>query len=126
MKTTTQKLLATLATECQRIDDPQGAGSRPVTLARPAGRPLRNDGIRHHWLQEGFAYRIELEGPGWRVTCPDWTGDWAGHEYRIVESDDMQFVASLPTVDGAVALVPGQAYELRETHPGGAWGIYTA
>lgn len=123
MMTTTA--LATVATESRQTDDYEGAGSRPLTLLRPVGRPLRNDGIRHHWVQAGFTYRVEHDGTGWRVDSPDWSGDWTGHTYRLVEGTDMHHVDTLPTPDGGlVRLAPGQAYELRETAPGGAWGLY--
>lgn len=125
MRTTTARSLATVATEGRQVDDSEGAGSRPLTMMRPVGRPLRNDGIRHHWMLSGFTYRLEQDGTGWRVTSPDWSGDWSGHTYRLVEAADMQHVDTLPLPgDHLLRLAPGQAYELREVQPGGAWGLY--
>ncbi|WP_431935750.1 hypothetical protein [Micromonospora sp. RP3T] len=116
MNTTTQ--VAVLATG-EQIDG----------LTRPTDRSLRNDGIRGHWLQDGAVYRLaeNTAGPGWRVESDAWTGDWAGHVYRLVESLDSQLVNTLPGIDGTlVTLEPGTAYEIRQTEPGGAWGLYTA
>ncbi|MEU7591260.1 hypothetical protein AB0A95_33810 [Micromonospora sp. NPDC049230] len=121
MKTTT--LLGVLKTEGLENHGP--TGSQPVTLVRPENRPLRNDGIRNHWLQAGFDYQLKHNGTGWQVTSPDWTGDWTGHVYYLVEPQYLRHVASLPAADGSVIdLVPGEVYELRETQPGGAWGLF--
>ena len=123
MKITTARLLATLATE--GVEVPGTVGAHSLGLVRPVDRSLRNDGYRAHWLQAGFTYRAEHDGTGVRVTCSDWTGDWQGHTYRLAESQDAEYVDTLHTADGRRwQLLPGQAYELRETQPGGAWGLY--
>lgn len=120
MKTTI--LLGVLKTEGLENHGP--AGSQPVTLVRPEGRPLRNDGIRQYWLQAGFGYQIEHDGTGCRVTSPDWTGDWTEHVYYLVEPEYLRHAASLSAADGSVIdLAPGSVYELRETQPG-VWGLF--
>jgi hypothetical protein len=109
--TLTGQTLGCLATEPIQYDEPEGVGSRPLTMHRPTDRPLRNDGIWRYWLAAGETYRVEHDGDGWHVTCRTWID---GHTYRLADLDG-QFTGTLPLGGRVVELVPGRSYEIRES-----------
>lgn len=88
-------------------------------LYRPAGTPLRNDGVRHFWMHSGYTYRAAWDGTGWHVTCDVWA---SGHVYRLADAD-AQFVETLPLQDDVLLLDKGRTYEIREVGPG-SWALY--
>lgn len=117
---TTATMLGTLLLD--HSEEQQGS-DLPQMWARPAGTPLRNDGIWHHWMQSGVVYRVAYDGVGWRVTGDTWTD--RSHVYRLIEAMDGQFVGALPTGGGIVVLEEGSAYELREQGPAsGVWELH--
>jgi hypothetical protein len=120
---TTTTMVAHLTVESQRLEDIEQseAGPRSVTLRRPTGVGVRNDGYRGFWMLPGLTYRIQHDGTGFRVTCRDWTD---GHVLRLVDAlDGRTHVDALDTTDGALALNVGAAYEVREETPG-VWALY--
>lgn len=117
----TMTMIGVLDTEAIQHEDLDGQGTNPVHMARPAGTPLRNDGVFRYWLAREERYQMSWDGTGWHVTCNTWRG---GHVYRLADAD-AQLVTTLPVAGATVELERGKVYEIHETKPG-QWGLYTA
>ncbi|MER5608260.1 hypothetical protein AB0F93_28380 [Micromonospora tulbaghiae] len=127
MTTKQDTLLAVLDVEIGPISETDGPGTHQIIAARPANRPLRNDGVWRHWMAQGYVYDLRHDGTGWHVTSEQWTEREAAHLYRLAEPKDGALRGDLPDQDGnTIPLDTARTYQIRQEIPGGAWKLFTA
>ena len=122
MTTTTATRLGALRTEGTYLEGPNGQGSPSIAAHRPIHRPLRNDGVHPApWMLAGETYRLDLDGPGWVVSCSTWPADL--HTLRLWDLAAGQFASTLHLDGGRFVLQPGCRYEIRYA-VGAGWDLY--
>lgn len=118
MRTTVR--LGVVRTDALRIEGPDGLGSAAVTVAKPAGIGLRNDGVHAgDWLHPGKpVLTLAHDGTGWVV--PELSVE---HTLRLWDLRGARFASVLPLVGAvSVALEPELTYELRLVD--GEWSLH--
>lgn len=111
---------AVLAIESGTQSEDSGRqGVNSVTLHRPKGTYLQNDGRMPYWMDPDSPYTLTRDEQGWVVTCHSWPSD--GHTFRLAR--DGELVGSVYGVSGGlVPLDPARTYQISRAQS--HWMLY--